>query len=61
MVNKSEIRKLHLELLNLLLEREGITYDEIIEKEKKQFIRSNADLLTEKERKYFKEKGVKYL
>ncbi|MDR0667603.1 MAG: hypothetical protein LBF90_03170 [Prevotellaceae bacterium] len=61
MIAKGDIRKQHLELIGLLLERAGLTYEEIVRKEERRFIRDKAKLLTEKEREYFKNKGLQYL
>jgi hypothetical protein len=56
--DKETQKQIEKELLNLLLKKTGIPEMEVIDSAERWFIASHLNRLSEKERKYYKNKGI---
>ena len=54
-VNNLHIAKLQDGILNLVLKKTGITYDDLIEHAKKRFVIQNLDVISEEEAQKYKD------
>ena len=50
---KSEVKRLQKEIVNVLLKKTGVTLDDLYTSARKRFVAGNLDLLTATERKKF--------